>query len=475
MKWLPSIVIITTDDNHTSRFEQEVTEMIMSNNKMVSIEYNARLFGFACNAVCYVAGLDGKIKTAHVVCPQCGRSDYVHNGYHAVENSFICGLGLSIKIAQFTCKRCGCHWSTERELIDNVIQKERDFLKSLLLGCARRGLSLASACALVEEKIGTAYTPQYLHELYTDALDSVKHEKFSSASGVYYYDEQFLKENGREVCRLTIRDQVTGKIILDKRSIDADEVAIKRALHEALDGLTVEAFTIDLARRYPTILAELYPRAQIQWCIFHLDKLIWKELSDEFGKNIPLQQLYNAYLLFNIFFDHNAELRKLEELLNKFQRWRFGDQRNDCEVEKGLKTEFRDFVKALKKQRRREQNRVLRRTIRQSSRLFTTIKQQIAFFPKKLQQRISFIDENWEKFTLFQRNNRVQPTNNGIEQYFGATLAKTEKKDFRSKAAVERELRACQAEWNGQTIFSTTKLVEILCLVGLLFRVFAPT
>lgn len=449
--------------------------MIKVENKSFSIEYNARLSGFADNAARYVASLDGKIKIANVRCPQCGRSSYVNNGYHIVENSFICTLGLHIKIAQFACKKCGCHWSTERKLVDKVIQKEKGFLTSLLLGCARSGLSLESACTLVEEKIGDTYTPQYLHELYTDALDQVKHEKLSSASGVYYYDEQFLKENGKEVCRLAVRDQVTGKILLDKRSIDAEEAAIKCALREALDGLPVDAFTVDMAARYPIIIAELYPKAQIQWCIFHLYKLIWKELHDEFGKNISLQQVYNAYLLFNIFFNHEPELKKLEELLDKFKRWRFGDPKSDCEVEKGLKKEFRHFVKALKKERRREQKRIVRRRGKHSAKLFTTIKQQIAFFPKKLQQRIRFIDDNWKKFTLFQRDHRVQPTNNGIEQYFGATLSKTEKKDFRSKAAVERELRACQAEWNGQAVFSTTKLVEVLALVGMLFLAFPPT
>lgn len=69
----------------------------------------------------------------------------------------------------------------------------------------------------------------------------------------------------------------------------------------------------------------------------------------------------------------------------------------------------------------------------------------------------------------------LPPTNNGMEHYFAATLAKIEKKDFRSKTALVRELTACQAEWNGHNIFSTTKLVDVLSLVGLLFLAFPPT
>ena len=59
-----------------------------------------------------------------------------------------------------------------------------------------------------------------------------------------------------------------------------------------------------------------------------------------------------------------------------------------------------------------------------------------------------------------------------MEQYFAATLSKTEKKDFRSKAAVTRELNACRAEWNGQKIFNSASLAEVLVLAGLLFLAF---
>lgn len=448
--------------------------MIVTKNNTLSIEYNTRLPGFVTGNTLYIASLDGKIRTSRVSCPGCGSTHHVDNGYHPVEDSFVRVLGLKMNIAQFKCKKCGLLWSTERELIDKVIRAEKEFIKSFMIGCVRSGLSLVDSCVLVRDNVGKAYSPQYLHKLYTDALDCVKLERAASASGVYYYDEQFLKENGREICRLAVRDQITGKILIDKTDVDASETAIKCALRDALDGFPVEAFTVDMAVRYPGIIAELYPRAVIQWCIFHLDKLIWKELTEEFGKNPPLQQLYNVYLLFDVFFDHTPELHKLEELLAQFQRLRTGNQKSDQEIEKGLRKEFRRFTKERKKQRRREGKNVPRRTLEQSVHIFTTIKHQALLFPKKLQHRITLIDKNWDRFTLFQRDARVQPTNNGMEQYFAATLSKTDKKDFRSAGAVIRELRACQTEWNGQQLFSHTPLLEVFGLVGLLFLAFPP-
>ena len=443
-------------------------------NKTFSLEYNTRLPGFVNGKPTYLVSLDGKIRQARQSCPTCGHAVYVDNGYHVVQDSMISSLGLTIKIAQFCCKRCGSFWSSHRDLIDSFIKKEKEFVKSLMLGCVRSGLSLERASSTVGEITGVNYSPQYVYELYVSALEQVKNERAASASGVYYYDEQYILENGKEACRLTVRDQVTGKILHDKKDVDAQEAAIMCALHEALDGLPVEAFTIDMARGYPAIIAKLYPNARIQWCIFHLYKLIWKELTDECGKNPALIQLYNAYSLFNIFFDHSIALKKLEELLARFQRWRAGDQKSDLEIEKGLREEFRSFVKSQKKQRRREGTNVPRRTLQESTQIFEEIKQQAALFPKILQKRIRRIDEYWDRFTLFQRDLRVQPTNNGMEQYFAATLAKTNKKDFRSANAVIRELRACQAEWNGQRLFSTTTLAEVLSLAGMLFLAFPP-
>src|SRR3989344_9505351 len=357
--------------------------------KNISFEYNTRLSGFLGETKQYIVSIDGKIKTAHVACPKCKRTCYVNNGHHLVEDGLIRGCGLKILIAQFWCKKCGAHRSTDHALIDNVIQKQKDFVKSLLLGCARAGLSFDKSTRLVKETVGTSYSSQYLYELYVKALDEVKHEKFSSASGVYYYDEQFLKVNGEETCRLVIKDRVTGKVIVDVQTPDAKKETIKKVMQIALEGLPVEVFIVDMKRQYPELIRELFPNAKIQWCIFHLYKLIWKELQDEFGKNPPLYQLYNVYTLFNVFFDHSIELLKLEEFFKKFETLKTKDAKSNKQIEQMLRKEFSKFVKKLKKQRRREHKKDPRRTLEESEKAFATIIHQKNLHPKKLQKRIN--------------------------------------------------------------------------------------
>lgn len=448
--------------------------MITSANKSFSIEYNTRLPGFMHGEPTYVVNLRGKLKPTHPVCPACGHNSYVENGYHGVEDSIILSLGLRINIGQFSCKKCGAFWSTNREPVDALIQKEKELVKSLMLGSARSGLSFAKAANLIGEHVGFNYSAQYLHELYTQALSQVKQENFSSASGVYYYDEQYLLVNSKEACRLTIKDVVTGKVLVDAQTENAQKETIKSVMQAGLDGLPADAFIVDMKTMYPDIIHEQYPKAQIQWCIFHLYKLIWKELQDDFGKKIPLLQLYNAYTIFDLFFNHAVELEKLQELLILFDQSKTREAKSSEALEGALRKEFAQFVKKLKNERRNKHENVPRRTLEQSEQTFADVEKMILLYPKKLQKRIRFISENWDRFTLFQRDPRVQPTSNGIEQYFAATLAKTDKKNFRSIAAVTRELNAYRAEWNGHTLFPVTNLVEVLTLVGRLFLAFPP-
>lgn len=420
--------------------------------------------------------INGKITPTHRVCPQCNRGErVVHNGYHCVENGLIQSLGLGIRIGQLHCTKCNFYWSADNELIDQFILEEKNYIKIQMMLCVKRGLSFKVAAEELGTSLGHKYSSQYLQELYDNAIKNITPQRLHEASGVYYYDEQFLLVNGEKVCRLTVIDAVHNEIILDVQTPNAQEGTIKETLQKGLQGLPVEAFIVDMRQGYPSIIKELYPKAKIQWCIFHLYKLIWKELEDEFGKSIPLFQLYNTYTIFDIFFDHTRDLEKLKELLKKYQTLKTDNPQKNLEIEHTLLKEFRKFVRTVKKERRRNKENIGRRTLQESEKKFQKIKKLSVIYPKELKKRIQYIEENWNKFTLFQHDSRVQPTSNGIEHYFAATLAKTNKKDFRSKAAVTRELTACQAEWNGQKLFSHVSLKKLLTHAGLLFLAFPPT
>ena len=443
--------------------------------KNFSVEYNTRLSSFGAGKRSYVVLPNGKIIEKCPACPVCGSPDCRENGYYIIVHRVLRELGIKVKNGQYECKHCGYSFHTDRSLIDGFISSIMEFIKSLLAGCAKLKMSYDAASQLVKEKVGISYCGEYVRQMYDEAIAQVKEERMEEASGVYHYDEQFLSVNGVEVCRLTIKDAVNDKIVADVQTADAKEETIKRTLSEKLDGLKVECFIIDLARRYPNILQELFPKAKIQWCIFHLNQIIWKDLRDTYGRNIPLHEIYNVYLLFDIFFDHSPELEKLKELLKKYQEQKTKDEKSNKLLEKAINKSFREFVHELKKKRRREKQNIPRRTLEDSEQKFRQVYSQKIIYTKKLAKRIEYIYENWDKFNLFQRDKRVPPTNNGLEQYFAATLSKTDKKDYRSLKTVSRDLRLFKAEWNGQVLFSSNNLISILKEFMFILRAFAPT
>ncbi len=209
-----------------------------------SVEYNTRLSGFLNGGKKYFISIDGKIKNTHQKCPHCGRTQFVDNGYHRIKNSFILALGLNIGVAQFKCCFCDGVWSSEHELVEQIIKQYDEFVKSILLGCVRSGLSFESACKVVEENVGSSYSYQYLNELYVKFLDTVKKEKFVSASGVYNFDMQFLMSDGTKIARLTIKDTVTDKVICDERTEDSQKETIQRVMKKVLKDLPVDVFIV---------------------------------------------------------------------------------------------------------------------------------------------------------------------------------------------------------------------------------------
>lgn len=443
--------------------------------KNFSVEYDTRLTSFGAGSLSYLILPNGKILEKFPRCNICGSRDCRENGYYEIVHHIFRELGMVIKNGQYECNRCGNPFHTDRSLIDSFIGSITGFIKSLLMGCAKLKMPYDAASLLVKEKLGISYCGEYVRQIYNEALAAVKEERITEASGVYNYDEQFLSVNGIEVCRLTIKDAVNGKVIADEQTADTKEETIKQTLLKYLFDLPVECFILDLAPRYPNIFHDLFPKAKIQWCIFHLHQLIWREFVYTYGKNIPLHELYNAYSLFDIFFNHTLELEKLKELMKQYEKQKTKDEKSNKLLEKGLKTAFAEFVHALKKERRRNKQNVPRRTLKVSEEKFKRVYAEKAVYPKKLTKRIEYIQENWDKFSLFQKDKRVPPTNNGLEQYFAATLSKTDKKDFRSFKTVSRDLRLFKAEWNGAEIFSSESLISILKEFMFILRAFAPT
>ena len=110
---------------------------------------------------------------------------------------------------------------------------------------------------------------QLLHQKEQELLDKFKKINIKS-SGIYCYDEEFIKINKSVYVRMTIIDYET-KIIINDQIISKDKFqqkTIQKFLKESLKGLKIDTIITDGNKAYEDIIKDL--GAKHQKCVFHI-------------------------------------------------------------------------------------------------------------------------------------------------------------------------------------------------------------
>lgn len=441
------------------------------------IEYNSRLNNFFGARVApletqitanfhqekrYNINLSGKFHEINPVCSCCGSRSILHNGNDKCKSKFIKELGLTIKKGKFKCKKCSHTWTTRYKDAELFVQQYKQLVYIEVFQLCTLDISYDNVAEHIITMFGKKISREWVRQIYIKCTKTIERKKVLNCSGIFNYDEQYLEVNGKTYVRIVVIDAVTKKVIFDEKSENSRIETLKDKLNMKLLPYTKEAFIIDLARGYPKMLSELFPNIKVQLCIFHLNKLIIADFKgskklNKYGKKVlPLQELYNQYLLLDLFMNHEVEkqflkkqLKKLDKRNELFKEYNFTEKTIISFYEMRLISEFNEFRKGLKKNRRKHKKKyLLKRTKDETMENLKKLEAEIGFFPKQVQKRIKKIRKDIDKFTLFQENPLVHPTNNNIEQYYAATLQKTEKKKFRSNQGLETKLKILREKWN---------------------------
>jgi transposase-like protein len=432
----------------------------------------------------------GKFHEVNPVCPCCGSTCIVHNGNDKCKSKVIRELGLVIKKGKFKCKRCGNTWTTKYEDANLFVEQYKQLICTEIFSLCTFDVSLDRITEHILSIYGKTISHEWVRQLYINAAKEIEKKKVLKTSGIFHYDEQYLEVNGKKYVRIVVLDAVTKEVIFDEKVENTKIETLKDALNLRMLPYKKEAFIVDLAKGYPKILKELFPDVKIQWCIFHLNQLIIhdfggsKKLSTYGRKTLPLQELYNLYLMLNLFLDHEVEIRFLKRQLKKLSEIKEMLKGCRCYVnssivssyEMKLISEFKEFRKSLKKHRRKYPYKyLLRRNKKETLKILEKLEREIGFFPEKIQKRIKMIRENIDKLTLFQENPLVPPTNNTLEQYYSATLQKTKKKRFRSNLSLDLKLKIVRERWNKTLEYLQFNFMNFLQLFARIFYFFTPT
>ena len=134
-------------------------------------------------------------------------------------------------------------------------------------------------------------------------------------------------------------------------------------------------------------------------------------------------------------------VNKSIKLLKRFDKKTFSSTEVKKKWLKEVKQKFRDYVRELENERRREKKNLTQRKLKGAKKVFDKLLAQKALFPKKAQERLKMIKNNWKYFTAFYEVKDCPATNNAIENFYSTSLKTHRKKQLRTNRGIENHMK----------------------------------
>lgn len=363
-----------------------------------------------------------------VICG-CGEC-MVYNGYNYARKK---GFG-KVRIGKQRCQGCGNEYHEDKEFWKGLLSQWKETITSLLL-------------VLRDSDVSWQVISKIMNYIIPCSKDKVRYlfnqkiEQFEYPQENYLivnYDEQHPKKGRTQKFRLTLLNYETRVPIAEGLFDNKAEETIETFLRQHLDVNKEIVLIVDCDRRYPKIFKRIWGnKVIVQKCLLHLNKLV----SKDFGKNITLPNTYNKYLVLNIFYNRNKELKFLKKLLKKQNKKHFTTPKEKKEWVKKAKQKFYDYVKKLENSRRRKGKNLTQRKLFKAKELFDQLWKQKSLFPKKVQGRLKMIKKNWKYLTAFYHIKGCPATNNALENYYSTSLKTHRKKQLRTDKGIINHMK----------------------------------
>ena len=350
----------------------------------------------------------------------CG-TKMVHNGYDYVRKK---NLG-KIKVGKQICPKCGKQHHADKSFWKKLLNLLESKITELILLLRDSDVSWQNISNVFSHifPIGKTKAMSFFNKFV---------EQFEYPQDNYLivnYDEQHPRKGRTQKFRLTLLNYETKIPIAEALFDNKNEETITQFLTDHLDINKKIVIITDLDQRYPKILKKVLGNRVIhQKCLLHLNKLIVKD----FGKTKSLIDEYSKYLFLNIFYNRNKELKFLKKYIKKQSRKHFKDDKEKEEWVSLILKKFREYVKTLENNRRRDKKNLTQRPLWKATDNFNKLLTEINLFPKKAKERLKMIKKNWKYLTAFYHIKGCPATNNAVENFYSTSLKTHRKKQLRT-------------------------------------------
>lgn len=439
----------------------------------------------------------GVIHSERVNCHLCNRL-CCYNGSNKSGHLVGRSEGSFFKKGQQYCKHCAITIQVDNEFIDRMKDELNRFIISQIVSLRKRLNSFGDIAGHLGTAHGLKISKETVREIYDAKMseyDDLEFE-YEVEDGFYGYDEQYITINGERFFRVVIFDYKNNRPIYEEKHKILTKKILEQILRKVFGDEKPKGFVFDMRTMYPNAFRRVFgKKIKLQFCVFHLNKLILGEYraSLKVGRKVKwnLTQYYNMYLLFNIFYDREKQLEivaKFQKCVKKFKVYlenlddidKHGTMfkvKKKCKTDQGkidylcrqfekrLMKSFRKHLHQDKLRRKREKITLTVRSEEDARKKLNEVIATIQYFPKKIQERIKKIDEN---FDLFTGSDGELLTNNKLEGFFGSTLKKFRKKGFHSDKGLQNFLNFQKIKQNGIQIIETFSFKRLGVIFGIL-------
>ena len=365
-------------------------------------------------------------------CKHCNSRNMIKKDYNNRELYLSNGYVLNVKMKRYMCK--DCLTKSQTELIGLYEPYAR--FPTNVLNLAKRALangykSLRQQSKDLELYCGVTISHETIRKSLLVDGDFYYKNNLVNLSGYCSYDAQWVIIERKVYYRLVLFDIVENMPIAEAIVEKENNKTIKEFIRRSLPGHKRYAIVTDSKNGYSTVMKQLGFRYH-QHCIFHLLQRIVKKIKTKINK--LLSQYENEIKEENPQISEN-KLKKLLDDKNK-ELWK------EYQI-------YIDEIKSIFKQETRNKavekiNEIRRKINDYPDFIASYLKNN--FFPKYAQYLV-FLEKNVK--------NRLESTNNKVENYIGNILDKSKKKIFRTVYGVFSHIFHRKDGWISKQLNST--------------------
>lgn len=423
-------------------------------------------------------------------CPKC-KSKLSLNGYNSCTDKHAKKFGLSLKKGKLICSNssCGFSYNVKKDVFESWFSQFEEYIEAIILSLKKKKLSPKKIAEHIYETMNHSFSEDYISDKIKRFIDEIeKPAPREMPSGVIVHDEQFVTIKGEQMMRIAAVDANNSNVYYDNLQSDRKEETIIKVCEKIKEDIKeLLAVVLDGHTASRNAYSKTFFGLLIQYCLFHFAMNIREAYKEEVGYGqgssfIPLDHLVGFFSIMNIFFDHDREivaLRTLQKERNEHVTRINTAKYSSIEKQKYIEDynekydlKARKYLQEVRKARRRVNGIELTlRTEEQAKELLQKAKIENVF-PKKVQKQIKRLEKNWKNFTHCLRNNKIPPTSNKVEQYYGTTLNWVEKNNLQSEKQFYDEQKLFLHSRYKNSIFRERIFSDLLKKTFLLLDIF---